>query len=56
MRRVHLKYYGALPLCNIQKRWGSCDITSTRSYKAVTCKRCKAVATARGFACANQET
>jgi hypothetical protein len=29
------------PLCNIQRRWQSCDITSTNSYARVNCKRCR---------------
>lgn len=40
MKKIHLSN-GQTPLCNIQQRWASCDITSTRSYATVTCGRCR---------------
>lgn len=31
---------GGKPLCNIHRRWSSCNITSTNNVDNVTCKKC----------------
>lgn len=36
---VHLRR-NKLPLCNFQKRWASCEVTSTTVIASVTCKNC----------------
>lgn len=43
MKAVHFRIFAANLACNYN-RWkgGSCDITSTRSERGVTCKRCLA--------------
>lgn len=49
MTKIHVRYYNGLPLCNIQKRWVSCEVSSTYNYRKVTCARCQKIARSRGF-------
>ncbi len=37
MSKVH---YTINPPCRVSKRWGSCQITSTKNRANVTCKNC----------------
>lgn len=45
--RVHLRIEGNKYLCNVNRRWGSSQITSAKYADYVTCKNCLRILAAR---------
>lgn len=48
-RKVHLRVETGETLCHIERRWASCDITSSRFAHNVTCGRCEAALSREPF-------